>query len=1477
MTAPQLARILVLVSSPLDAAINLGDDLACLREAVADLPCAAHFDVHVAEAERVGDLLARADRPRYDVLHYLGHGDLLQNGVGVLWFEDRHGRARAMRDLNLITTLQPLGRPEFALAVVSACHSAAVAPALHALGIRHIVAVEADQSVYKVAAVAFYRRFYRALLSGASVAEAFAAGRTAVFNAPELGARAAAEAAKFTLLPANAPHEEMPFAGLPEGGVTLDNLPALTAYPFDQQPIEFVGRAADMLGLIETLNDTRAAVVLGPSGIGKTELAKQTARWLAARRRVRHVGFVALVNVHSADQARAAMAQALGLEAKEVSDDGALARLCPPGALLIVDEAEGVIQADGLRFRNLLNALAQAPARPRLIVTSQTDPNTPHVRPLQVRRLPDEAAFRLFARTAGLTPAQLARIPPNDLQEVLEFVDRVPRAIELVARAWQRQRGSDPNNVDLRPLLDDLRERHDQVMRDPDYPDAVKSVTVGIQLAYDRLRAEDAEAAALYAYLGLFPGGVPKAALPALFGLQAAAQADAIQKHGLVEMPFSHFPAPLHDLLYLPAPFAAFARRRLPANARDALGARALEWYYDTGWVGALDAALSAGGAATGAFIARYAAERPSIEAWLDWGYAHESGTDNRSRAARLTAQLDNLYIITDTLVAPETRARLERALACARRCADRQGEANTLRVLGDLKQRRIDDLAGARADYDAALDIYRAIGARRGEANTLRALGDLKRRIDDLAGARADCDAALDIYRAIGDRLGEAYTLRSLGDLKRRIDDLAGARADYAAALTLFRAIGDRLGEANTLQSLGDLKLRRDDLAGARADYDAALDIYRAIGARLGEAYTLWGLGDLKRRIDDLAGARADYDAALTLFRAIGDRLGEAYTLWGLGDLKRRIDDLAGARADYDAALTLFRVIGDRLGEAYTLWGLGDLKRRIADLAGARADYAAALTLFRAIGDRLGEANTLWGLGDLKQGIADLAGARADYAAALDIYRAIGDRLGEANTLWGLGDLKQGIADLAGARTDYDAALDIYRAIGDRRGEANTLRSLGDLKQRLDDLAGARADYDAALDIYRAIGDRRGEAYTLRSLGDLKRRIDDLAGARADYAAALTLFRAIGDRRGEAYTLWGLGDLKLRRDDLAGARADYDAALTLFRAIGDRRGEAYTLLGFGDERLAAGDPEAALAHYAAAQSIFERLDDRYSQSLSLIRIGLAERALGRDADAMAHLAMAARLADAIQDHRLHSTALELLAEICETVKDWRMLDDPLATLIAAHPEDAELRKRRGDARYAQKRYAEALDDLQVAVSLDPENVWAWNSLGNTYESLKRYEEALAAYTRAIALAADEALIYRNRADLLLRLGRDAAAEADVARAVALAPDHPYTRARQGQLALARGRCAEAAAHLEAALAAQPDDAQWQALLALARLGLGEADRAREMLAAALPRMDDEDRETARLWLERIAPLCPAESVAAMRALLSAPSASGAA
>lgn len=800
----QSANILLLLSDPLDAPVSIQRDLLALQDALRELDVAAVFETRVAEADAVHSHLSRGDRQPYSILHYLGHGYKPVGGQdGFLIFENRDGVADPLDVTRLAIALG--GRDgEFKLAVVSACHSESVAQAMFAIGVQHVVAIEGEHSVYEAAAVAFCRRFYQSLLTGNSLDPAFDAGRRAIFTDEtmrELGDRVTqAEAAKFKLITRPGADAAQFRLNVASGQAELSELPALTKPPFDQQPKEFIGRNDDMRELIEKLNQHRAAVLLGVSGVGKTELAKQTARRFVERRRVKpeHVGFASLVNAKTADDARAAIAQSLGLPPDKITDNGALQRATPRHLLVILDEAENLVNGkEGHAFRQLLDALITAPGKPIVIVTSQTNPNTPKAPPVQVRRLSELAALRLFATNTGLDWEQFQRINREHLLEVLGYVDRLPRAIELVARVWWQERGSDADNLDLTSLLAQLRADRDRVMRDPDYPDEVKSVTVGVQFAYDRLRARSPEAAALWTQLALFPGGVAKAGLPQIFGPEAARLANEIEKQSLVEAAFTDFRAPFGHLLELPTPFRHFALRHLPAGdeaaARQAIGEAVLGYYYDLdephrGWVAQLDTSLQGSGSAMGAFIARFNAELPSVESWLDWAYDHELCKSNRARAPRLTALLQNLYVVTGEL--HKQRKRFDRAMACALRCGDGEGEANVLKAMGDLLM-RVADLAGARASYEKALPIYREIEDRLGEANVLASLGRLALAEGNEAEADRLLEMATTINQAIGERFNPALDSAKYGLALKEIGKEEKARLHLLRAAELFAAIG--------------------------------------------------------------------------------------------------------------------------------------------------------------------------------------------------------------------------------------------------------------------------------------------------------------------------------------------------------------------------------------------------------------------------------------------------------------------------------------------------------------------------------------------------------------------------------------------------------------------------------------------------------------------------------------------------------------
>ena len=891
-------NILLLVSDPLDAPVSIERDLNALQDALRDVPAAAQFTTRIARAEDVQSLMSRGDRPTFDVLHYLGHGsEPTKTQEGRLIFENADGNADALNPAQLKATFANSER-DFKLAMISACHSESVAQAMFDLGVEHVVAIDTDQSVYKIAAVTFCKKFYITLLTGRNLQAAFNAGASAVRMDEQLRGMGEAdrEADKFKLLPAPGANPEKFTLPAERGEVDLEGLPQIPPERFTHKPAdEFLGRGSDMANALKKLREKGAVCLLGASGAGKTELAKQMVMRLAARGQAdpARVGFAALIDCKTAQDVRERIALSLRLKADELPDDAALANAIPKNAVLILDEAENVIDSDGFAVRNLMEVLIASPRRPRVIVTSQTDPGAPHLPTQPVRQLPNDAAIRLFALCARLG-GQMRRINMADVLRVFEFVDGLPRAIELVARTWRNDHAHDPEAVELKPLLAELTERQDRLMRDPRYPKQVKGVTLGIQLAYDRLSAQSVDAANLFAQLGLFPGGVPRHALPFIFGDGADQLGKLIENQSLVELPFAHLDPPFGDLLVLPAPFRFFALRQLPngeAAARDALGEAALKFYQDfedephLGWVGILDRASGRGGQNMGAFIARYQAELPSFETWLDWGYAHEPCANHKSRAARLTGLLENIYVITN--VFQWRKERFEAACDTALICGDAADEANTRLSLGDLLMRE-DDLGGAREQYEKALAIYHAITDRLGEANTRQALGDLLGCEGDLSGAREQYQKALAIYPVNG---GEANTRLSLGDLLVREGDLGGAREQYQKALAIYLAIGDRLGEANVYRSLGQLALVDNKPENAFQSARAALEIHAGMGDQFSMAGDFIVLGQAAGLAGSHAQAVSLLEQSIEINKAVSEKrhmcqalVAQAQSLFQLG-----------------------------------------------------------------------------------------------------------------------------------------------------------------------------------------------------------------------------------------------------------------------------------------------------------------------------------------------------------------------------------------------------------------------------------------------------------------------------------------------------------------------------------------------------------------------------------------------------------------
>jgi len=130
-----------------------------------------------------------------------------------------------------------------------------------------------------------------------------------------------------------------------------------------------------------------------------------------------------------------------------------------------------------------------------------------------------------------------------------------------------------------------------------------------------------------------------------------------------------------------------------------------------------------------------------------------------------------------------------------------------------------------------AALDAASRLDDAVGKANTLISLGDLERRLGNVAEARAHYEGALPLYEAEQARLGKANTLRSLGDLESRLGNVAEARAHYEGALPLYEAEQDPVGKMNVFIGVARMEAALGNAARADEFYQRVFSLADAIG----------------------------------------------------------------------------------------------------------------------------------------------------------------------------------------------------------------------------------------------------------------------------------------------------------------------------------------------------------------------------------------------------------------------------------------------------------------------------------------------------------------------------------------------------------------------------------------------------------------------------------------------------------------------
>lgn len=205
-----------------------------------------------------------------------------------------------------------------------------------------------------------------------------------------------------------------------------------------------IGRERAIVDVTRALGEAPVVTLLGPGGIGKTQLGIAVAGAIAAASDV-EVCFVALASVEHAQSVVGALAEALGVE--HVTDDASLnalvAALEGRELLFLLDNCEHVIESAAC----VCERLVQAGAHIRVLATSREPLRTRHetlywVAPLET---PDEDASSqsvLACSSVRLLLAQLDALDAGGTSErgsiemiatVCRRLDGVPLALELAA------------------------------------------------------------------------------------------------------------------------------------------------------------------------------------------------------------------------------------------------------------------------------------------------------------------------------------------------------------------------------------------------------------------------------------------------------------------------------------------------------------------------------------------------------------------------------------------------------------------------------------------------------------------------------------------------------------------------------------------------------------------------------------------------------------------------------------------------------------------------------------------------------------------------------------------------------------------------------------------------------------------------------------------------------------------------------------
>ncbi len=764
-------------------------------------------------------------------------------------------------------------------------------------------------------------------------------------------------------------------------------LPAPDTLP--PQTAAFVGRQAELDLLTREDGDApRISVIEGMAGVGKTALALQAARTVAAQ----YPDGIYYLNFHTHDPGHPSLGAAEALHRllrmltapgtaipDSPADQAALlrAQLSRRGAVLILDDAA--------EYDQVAPILPTAGRSLILITTRRRLAGLARARTLTLDMLPLDDAVTLFRRLAG--PASGG--DENDTATAVRLCGNLPLAIQLAAgRLAQRYPAR------LADLVEELSQSPAQLARADTASPELRSA---FDLSYGSLRPDHQR---FFRLLGVNP--CPQASLPAAAALAGVSLAEAeracsalLDHHLLSAAPAGQFRC--HDLIREYA-YARAAQEESRAERRQAVG-RLLDYYRHT--ADRADRALVPFRHRMRGPAADTPPARPALRtqadaaAWLDREYR------NILQAAQYAARHEWKQVCADLIHAlggfmeirtywEEAAAAHALALQASRDLRDPARIARASLELSAVNQQTGRHEAALRLAEDAA-EIYRSLGEPRGVAEALDHIATAHQRAGRSREALAHLREARLLFGEVDDCRGVANTLSHSGIASWQLGRYRDAMQNLHDALTLYRRTGDRRGEAKTLSNLGRMQLSFGYHRDAIEAYQQSLEIFREIGGPQNEAILHHNIGSVYCYKGSYGEGITAYRRALAIYHTIGDFRNEADVLSDIGTAYQEAESYDEALIYHQKSAAIAEEIGDLAQQVAARRGIAGARRGAGGCSEALAHYQGALKLAREIGDPYEEAKILEGIAETTLSTGRPDAARIFMRQALDIFEQLG------------------------------------------------------------------------------------------------------------------------------------------------------------------------------------------------------------------------------------------------------------------------------------------------------------------------------------------------------------------------------------------------------------------------------------------------------------------------------------------------------